>query len=91
MAELLPHPRPPLPDLERGAQQFQEDVQGFRRVCLNEAIWIMWAPPKARRLIYIDIDMEDIRHYYNGHNDPDDHVNIDVFKHMVARCPDLWV
>lgn len=48
-------------------------------------------PPRAPRYLFVDIDSEDIRIYFNSLWDEQIEVDADVFAHVVAACPDLWV
>lgn len=49
------------------------------------------APPRAPRFMFVDIDSEDIRTYFNSFRDERMEVDADVFAHIVSACPDLWV
>ncbi|KFY33705.1 hypothetical protein V494_07402 [Pseudogymnoascus sp. VKM F-4513 (FW-928)] len=90
--ELLPHPRSPLPQLYRNPTQLASDIADFRVLGLDEETWRMrFIPPRAPRFIFIDIDSEDIRTYFNCLRDEDLEVDADVFAHIVAACSDLWV
>ncbi|OBT96295.1 hypothetical protein VE01_05806 [Pseudogymnoascus verrucosus] len=90
--ELLPHPRPPLPPLDRDPAYFANDISDFRVVSLDQEFWRMQnAPPRAPRFMFVDIDSEDIRTYFNSLGDEQQEVDVDVFAHIVTACPDLWV
>lgn len=90
--ELLPHPRPLLPPLHRDTAHLAMDVSDFRLFTLDQEMWRMReAPPRAPRFMFVDIDSEDIRTYFNSLRDERMEVDADVFEHIVAACPDLWV
>ncbi|KFY86445.1 hypothetical protein V500_07634 [Pseudogymnoascus sp. VKM F-4518 (FW-2643)] len=90
--ELLPHPRPPLPPLYRDPAHLAIDVSDFRTFSLDQETWRMReAPPRAPRFMFVDIDSEDIRTYFNSFQDERMEVDADVFAHVVAACPDMWV
>ncbi|OBT65198.1 hypothetical protein VE03_04725 [Pseudogymnoascus sp. 23342-1-I1] len=90
--ELLPHARPLLAPLYRNPAHLAIDVSDFRLFTLDQEMWMMRdAPPRAPRFMFVDIDSEDIRMYFNSLRDERMEVDADVFAHIVAACPDLWV
>lgn len=90
--ELLPHPRPLLPPRYRDPAHLAIDVSDFRTFSLDQETWRMReAPPRAPRFMFVDIDSEDIRTYFNSFRDERMEVDADVFAHVVAACPDMWV
>ena len=89
--DLVPHPHPPLPDLERAPAHFAADIAAFKKACEDPELWLMTnEPPIARRVLYIDIDAEDIRRWFNERRDEGEEVDRVVFAHVVKACPELW-
>lgn len=90
--ELLPHPRPPVPPLYRDLSHLTVDISDFHLFSLDDEMWRMREmPPRAPRYMFADIDSEDIRIYFNSLRDEQMEVDADVFSHVVAACPDMWV